>query len=80
MTPSNFIAMCTSGEAMPDDIDEFVGRWHEGDGKVPIYEYLGMTRDEYFAWVSDPYVLFDIVRALDLEPSCTFPARGNESS
>ena len=80
MTPSNFIAMCRSGEAMQDDIDEFVGRWHDGDAKMPIYEYLGMTRDEYFAWVRNPYVLLDIVRAHELEPSCTLPARGDESS
>ena len=64
---SNFVAMCVSGEAVPDDIDEFVGKWHEGDSKVPIYEYLGMTREEYSAWVEDPNALVDIVRAHDLE-------------
>lgn len=65
---SNFIAMCLSGEVAPDDIDEFVGKWHEGDGKGAIYEYLGMTREEYFAWVRDPNALSDIVRAHGLEP------------
>jgi hypothetical protein len=54
---SKFIAMCVAGDAMPEDIDEFVGKWHEGDSEVPIYEYLGMTRDEYLSWVSDPNAL-----------------------
>ena len=66
---SNFIAMCVAGEAAPGDIDEFVGKWHEGDSKVPIYEYLGMTRDEYFSWVRDPKVLAGIVRAHEIEPA-----------
>jgi len=65
---SNFIAMCVSGEAAPDDIDEFVDKWHEGDSKVPIDEYLGMTRDEYFAWVGNPNALVEIIRAHEPEP------------
>ena len=68
---SNFIAMCLSGNALLDDIDEFVGKWHEGDSEVPIYEYLGMTRAEYFSWLRDPNVLSGIVRAHDTEAAAT---------
>lgn len=66
---SNFIAMCVAGDAMPEDIDEFVGKWHEGDSEVPIYEYLGMTRDEYLSWVKDPNALSRIVRTREIEPA-----------
>ena len=60
---SNFIEMCLSGEALLDDIDEFVDRWHEGDSEIPIYEYLRMTRGEYLSWVRDPNALPRIVDA-----------------
>ena len=66
---SNFIAMCVAGGAMPEDIDEFIDKWHEGDSKVPIYEYLGMTRDEYHSWVKDPNALSHIVRTREIEPA-----------
>ena len=66
---SNFIAMCVSGKALPEDIDDFVGKWHEGETEIPIYEYLGMTRDEYFSWLRDPNVLSGIVRAHEIEPA-----------
>ena len=64
---SDFIAMCVAGDATPEDIDEFVGKWHESDSEVPIYEYLGMTRDEYRSWVKDPNALSRIVRTREIE-------------
>ena len=60
---SNFIEMCMTGETRPDDIDNFVDEWHEGHCNLPIYDYLGMTHDEYFSWVKDPDVLQQIVDA-----------------
>ena len=60
---SSFIDMCLSGEALLDDIDDFVDRWHDGDSALPIHEYLGMTRDEYLSWVRNPDVLPQIVGA-----------------
>ena len=60
---SNFIEMCMTGETHPDDIDNFVDEWHESDCNLPIHDFLGMTRDEYFSWVKDPDVLQHIVDA-----------------
>ena len=60
---SSFIEMCLSGDTLPDDIDDFVDKWHESDSDLPIHEYLGMTRDEYLSWVKDPSVLLHIVSA-----------------
>ena len=68
---SDFITMCLSGEAHPEEIDEFVNQWHDSGSDLPIHEYLGMTRDEYLSWVRDPDVLPDIVRARDIEPVAT---------
>ena len=32
---SSFIEMCLSGDALPDDIDDFVDKWHESDSDLP---------------------------------------------
>ena len=60
---SNFIEMCLSGEALLDEIDDFVDEWHEGDGTVTLHRFLGMTRSEYALWVNDSGVLPFIVVA-----------------
>lgn len=60
---SNFIEKCLSGEALLDDVDDYVDAWHESESKTPLYEYLGMKRSEYTLWVSDPDVLAFIVTA-----------------
>lgn len=60
----NFIEMCLSGEAVAEDIDTFVGLWHEseaGHGQT-LSEYLGMHLDEYSRWVLDGNALFDILQ------------------
>lgn len=44
-----------------DDIDDFVGRWHdEFEGKSvypPLHEYLGLTHLEYEILMYDPFAL-----------------------
>lgn len=60
---SNFIEDCIHGRALLDDIDEYVERWHEGDSKLPLHAYLGMTAGEYSLWLSEPSVLPHIVVA-----------------
>ena len=68
---SSFMKMCLSGEALPDEIDDFVDRWHESDGDLSIHEFLGMTREEYLDWVKDPDVLARILDARHLENAST---------
>lgn len=60
---SNFVTNCLSGAALLDDIDDFVDAWHETNGKVPLYEYLGMSKTEYALWVADPDVLPFVISA-----------------
>lgn len=34
-----------------DEFEERVAEWHSSDSDLTIYEYLGMTEDEYFDFV-----------------------------
>ena len=60
---SNFIEKCLNGEALLDDIDDFVDEWHESEPDVPLYQFLGMKKSEYSLWVADAGVLPFIVNA-----------------
>jgi hypothetical protein len=66
-TPLTFMELYSEGAVTADEIDDFIDRWHEEapavTGRpVPIHEFLGMTWDEYEAWVRDPSVLPSILR------------------
>lgn len=52
-----------TGSAFLDDIDDWVDRWHDDDTAAQIWEYLGLTRDEYALWVERPESLRFIVAA-----------------
>ena len=62
-----FFDLYSRGQALPDDIDDFVDRWHEGAdpqaGALPLHDYLGLTVDEYELWVHDADVLPQILIA-----------------
>ena len=59
----NFVAACLKGEAVADEIDDFVDRWHDGDATIPLHEFLGFTWDEYALWVERPNSLKFILDA-----------------
>ena len=33
------------------EIDDLIDEWHEGDSDLELYEYLGMTFEEYAKFV-----------------------------
>lgn len=66
---SNFIDMYRMGDAQAEDIDDFIDEWHDHPGSVPLYTFLGMTREEYASWVEDAASLPDILKARDQKPS-----------
>lgn len=66
---SNFIDMCRTGDAQPEDIDDFIDAWHDNPGAVPLYIFLGMTREEYSSWVENVASLPEILNARDHKPS-----------
>ena len=54
---ARFIDLCVRGKAMPAEIDDFVELWHQGKSDVQLHEFLGMTQEEYSAWVRSPSLL-----------------------
>ena len=60
---SNFIQLCLTQQAAPEDIDDFIDQWHNNPGHLPLHEFLGMTREEYAAWIADASSLHAIIRA-----------------
>jgi len=60
---SNFIQHCINGDALLEDVDDFVDAWHESDSELGLAEYLGMTKEEYHIWLNEPDILAIIVKA-----------------
>lgn len=52
-----FIEQCITGDALSEEIDEFIEQWHDAPGTQSLHDYLGMTRVEYSLWVADPDIL-----------------------
>ena len=59
----NFINLCAKGELLLDDIDDAIDDWHDSDSDLEIYDYLGMTQQEYRMWLHDPDILPFIITA-----------------
>lgn len=61
---ATFLDRCLNGDAVPDEIDDYVDRWHEGGGfGVSLADYIGLTFEEYARWVEQPDALDAIVFA-----------------
>jgi hypothetical protein len=60
---SQFIELYLDGKVLPEDIDDYVDKWHASPGGREIYEFLGMSEEEYSLWLRDPDVLPHIARA-----------------
>ncbi len=60
---ATFLERYLNGEVLAEDIDNYVDQWHAKSGKQPIYEFLGLSRDEYALWMCDPNALPHIARA-----------------
>ncbi len=60
-----FIERAVAGEiADPgEEIHEVVSAWHNGSTGMPLYVFLGMTREEYGHWVEDSSYLPRILEA-----------------
>lgn len=53
-----FVEMLKSGECATNDIDTYIDKWHnEYNGKKKLYEYLGMTKQQYDRWMVEPGAL-----------------------
>ena len=59
----SFVDLCGRGDVSPDQIDDFVEQWHVGGSGLSLHEFLGMSWEEYSAWVLNPGLLPRIVAA-----------------
>lgn len=48
-----FVDRFLRGEVTAAEIDDDIDRWHAGGSALPLHAYLGMTIEEYAAWVVD---------------------------
>lgn len=54
MQHRNFAELCRAGLATIDELDDFVDAWHKSDARVAIYDFLGLTWEQYGWFVTDP--------------------------
>lgn len=63
MYSKNFIQACIDADVLVDQIDDYIDEWHDGDYDVEIYEFLGMTQEEYRLWVENDSMIKYIIIA-----------------
>lgn len=49
-----FVEQVRLGDAMIDEIDDFVDMWHDGEYDVTLEEFLGLSEEDYHIWVANP--------------------------
>ncbi len=54
MSDQSFMSLALDGYVLADEIEDFIESWHASDSDAEIYEFLGMTFEEYSLWASDP--------------------------
>ena len=53
-----FVEMLQNGKCTANDIDVYIDKWHdEYNGTKKLYEYLGMTKQQYDRWMVEPDAL-----------------------
>jgi hypothetical protein len=62
-----FIGACLVGEALPEEIDDYVEAWHASKVRQPLNDFLGMTKEEYQFWLNDSGSIALIVGARKLK-------------
>ena len=60
---SDFITDCLTGDALLEEIDDYIDNWHDSQSELSLQDFLGMTTCEYGSWVANPSCLPWIVIA-----------------
>jgi len=63
MSKQTFMDACLAGDALYEEIDDYFVEWHNSDSDETVYEFLGMTEEEYGLWVENDSVLKSIFYA-----------------
>ena len=68
MFEKSFIDACLAGDAILDDIENYIKYWHENELKLELNEFLGMTPYEYANWIKtgEDMLLRDIIEARNI--------------
>jgi len=66
---NSFIDACLAGDALLNDIEDYIEYWHENESDLELNEFLGMTSYEYANWLKtgDDMVLRDIIEARNIK-------------
>ncbi|MBS4193155.1 hypothetical protein KHA94_23930 [Bacillus sp. FJAT-49705] len=72
----NILNPFNGGEGI-EDIEDYIEAWHNSDSDEEIYEYLGMTMEEYFIFVEDDSMLKTIFYAREVNITITDFLRNN---
>ncbi|QKW58319.1 hypothetical protein [Stenotrophomonas sp. NA06056] len=60
----SFIDKCIRGQELPDGIDGAVQAWHDDASiEMELSEYIGLTEEEYSAWLLDSSVILSVITA-----------------
>ena len=49
-----FFEKFTKKQVGAEDIHEYIDRWHKAVTIAPVYEYLGLTEDQYALFIRHP--------------------------
>ena len=52
-TGQTFLCKFLCGDATAAEIDDHIDAWHSSGSELPLHAYLGMTAEQYAAWVID---------------------------
>ncbi|TGX53609.1 hypothetical protein E5A73_12355 [Sphingomonas gei] len=63
MSDSSFMTLALRGTVLSDEIEDFVEAWHASASMEEIYEFLGMSFEEYSLWASNPDTIDVILSA-----------------
>ena len=67
MTTKSFLMAYFDGDVSAEAIHDYIERWHSGAGLgQSLHAYLGMTWENYSAWVKNPEVLQGLLKVSKL--------------
>lgn len=60
---TTFVDDVLAGRASLASVDDYVDRWHDGQGEGELATFLGLSTAEYDAWIADPKALEGVMAA-----------------
>lgn len=59
---TTFVDDVVAGRTTLDALDDYIDRWHDGEGRgSALHDFLGLTWEEYGAWIKDPAALNTVI-------------------